>query len=96
MNRFAHIGDCHIGAWRDQKLRDLNLSAFENALDSCVQENVDFVIVSGDLFDATLPDLVIVQKAVEKIKEVKDKGIQFYLTYGSHDFVLILYRWLIY
>ena len=86
MSRFAHIADCHIGAWRDQKLRELNLSAFENALDRCVQENVDFVIISGDLFDATLPDLVVVQRAVQKIKEVKDKGIQFYLTYGSHDF----------
>ena len=86
MSRFAHIADCHIGAWRDQKLRELNLSAFENALDRCLQENVDFIIISGDLFDATLPDLEVVQRAVEKIKEVKDKGIQFYLTYGSHDF----------
>ena len=24
MSRFAHIGDCHIGAWRDQKLRQKN------------------------------------------------------------------------
>lgn len=85
MGRFAHIGDCHLGAWRE-KLREFNLFAFENALDKCVQENVDFIIISGDLFDATLPDLVLVQRAVEKIKEVKDKGIQFYLTYGSHDF----------
>ena len=86
MGRFAHIADCHLGAWRDQKLRELNLIAFENAFDKCMQENVDFIIISGDLFDATLPDLALVQRAVEKIKEVKDRGIQIYLTYGSHDF----------
>ena len=86
MARFAHFGDTHIGAWRDQKLKEMNMQAFIKALDECVEAKVDFVIIAGDLFDTTLPDLVLVQKAVEKIKEVKDKGIEFYLTYGSHDF----------
>ena len=86
MGRFAHLGDCHLGAWRDQKLKEINLSAFIQALDDCLSEKVDFIIISGDLFDTTLPDLAIVQKAVEKIREVKDKGIPTYLTYGSHDF----------
>ncbi len=86
MARFAHLGDAHIGAWRDQKLKEMNLQAFVKALDECVTANVDFIIIAGDLFDTTLPDLNLVQKTVEKIKQVKDKGIQFYLTYGSHDF----------
>jgi len=86
MHRFAHLGDAHIGAWRDQKLKEMNLEAFIKALDECVNANVDFIIIAGDLFDTTLPDLNLVQKAVEKIKQVKDKGITFYITYGSHDF----------
>jgi len=86
MGRFAHFADCHLGAWRDPKLKELNLNAFIKTLDCCVSEKVDFIIISGDLFDTTLPDLAIVQKAVEKIKEVKDKGIPTYLAYGSHDF----------
>ena len=55
-------------------------------MDSCVDQKVDFIIISGDLFDTTLPDLSIVKIAVDKIKEVKDQGIPFYITYGSHDF----------
>lgn len=86
MGRFAHFGDCHLGAWRDQKLKEMNLTAFIQTLDGCVREKVDFIIISGDLFDTTLPDLSIVQRAVEKIREVKDQGISIYLTYGSHDF----------
>ena len=86
MGRFAHFGDCHLGAWRDPKLKELNLSAFVKAVDCCLAEKVDFIIISGDLFDTTLPDLAIVQKTVEKIREVKDKEIGVYLTYGSHDF----------
>lgn len=84
--RFAHFGDCHIGAWRDNKLKDLNLQAFIKTLDSCVDQKVDFIIISGDLFDTALPDLSIVKKAVDKIKEVKDQKIPFYINYGSHDF----------
>jgi len=86
MGRFAHFGDTHIGAWRDQKLKEMNMQAFIKALDVCVEEKVDFVIIAGDLFDSTLPDLALVHKTAEKIKEVKDRGINFYLTYGSHDF----------
>jgi len=86
MGRFAHFGDCHLGAWRDQKLKDLNLEAFLKALDGCLEEKVDFIIISGDLFDTTLPDLNLVKKAVEKIRALKDQGIPIYLTYGSHDF----------
>ncbi|MCW4031145.1 MAG: DNA repair exonuclease [Candidatus Bathyarchaeota archaeon] len=84
--RFAHLADCHIGAWRDKKLKELNLQAFITALDCCVDKKVDFIIISGDLFDTTLPDLSIVKKAVDKIKEVNNQGIPFYITYGSHDF----------
>jgi exonuclease SbcD len=84
--RFAHLADCHIGAWRNKTLKELNLKAFITALDSCVEQKVDFIIISGDLFDTTLPDLSIVKKAVDKIREVKDRGIAFYVTYGSHDF----------
>ena len=86
MGRFAHFGDAHIGAWRDQKLKDMNMQAFIKAVDECVGAKVDFIIIAGDLFDTTLPDLALVQKTVEKIREAKDKGIEFYLTYGSHDF----------
>ena len=86
MGRFAHFSDCHLGAWRDEKLKEMNLISFVKAVDCCLAEKVDFIIISGDLFDTTLPDLAVVQRAVEKIREAKDKGITIYLTYGSHDF----------
>ena len=66
--RFAHLADCHIGAWRDKILKQLNLKVFLTALDLCIDKKVDFIIISGDLFDTTLPDLTIVKKAVDKIR----------------------------
>jgi exonuclease SbcD len=86
MHKFAHMSDCHIGAWRDEKLRDLNLQAFEKAIDLCVEEKVDFILISGDLFDSNIPDLYQVKRSVEKLRLAKDKGINVYLIFGSHDY----------
>ncbi|MHA1916870.1 MAG: metallophosphoesterase family protein [Candidatus Ranarchaeia archaeon] len=84
--RFAHIADCHIGAWRDKTLRELNIQAFEKALDTCVEQKVDFIILPGDLFDTNIPNLESVKRTALKMKEVKDKNIPLYVIYGSHDF----------
>jgi DNA repair exonuclease SbcCD nuclease subunit len=86
MFRFAHIADCHLGAWRDARLRELNLEAFVRALDLSVQEKVNFIIVSGDLFHVNIPDLNLVKTVVEKFREIREKGIEIYMVYGSHDY----------
>jgi DNA repair protein SbcD/Mre11 len=86
--KFAHITDCHIGAWRNPKLRDLNLKAFEEAILNCIDAAVDFIVISGDFFDANIPQLGPVKKAVQLIRLAKSHGIQTYMIYGSHDFAM--------
>ena len=86
MYKLAHITDCHLGAWRNPKLRDLNLKAFEQAIDKCIDESVNFIIITGDFFDINIPDLAPVKRSVEIMKKAKDNGIEIYLIYGSHDF----------
>ncbi|MBI2085475.1 MAG: DNA repair exonuclease [Candidatus Aenigmarchaeota archaeon] len=86
MPRFAHISDCHLGAWRDKTLRQLNLNAFMKAMDTCAEKNVDFILICGDLFDKNIPDLDIVEQAARKMREIRSKGIEIYVIYGSHDY----------
>jgi len=86
MYKFAHIADCHLGAHRDPILRKLELSAFEKVMRKCIEEEVDFIIISGDLFHSNLPDMRVVNQAVRRMKEVRDHGIPIYLIYGSHDY----------
>jgi DNA repair protein SbcD/Mre11 len=86
MFKFAHLADCHIGANRGPVLEKLELAAFNKAMDICMQERVDFVLISGDLFHANLPDMYVANEAVKKMKEVKDAGIPVYVIYGSHDY----------
>ena len=84
--KFAHLADCHIGSWRDPKLRDASTLAFEKAIDKCLEENVDFILVAGDLFNTSLPSIDGLKVVVSKLKEVKDNGIGVYMVAGSHDF----------
>jgi DNA repair protein SbcD/Mre11 len=88
IKKFAHITDCHIGAWRNPKLRDLNLKAFEDAIMACIDAKVDFIVISGDFFDANIPQLGPVKKAVQLISLARSYGIQTYMIYGSHDFAM--------
>jgi DNA repair protein SbcD/Mre11 len=84
--KYAHLADLHLGSWREPKMKELSLKSFNNALDKCVELNVDFILFSGDLFDTALPSLDLLKEVTKKIKEVNDKGIRFYVIAGSHDF----------
>lgn len=84
--KFAHLADCHIGSWRDPKLREVSVKAFIKAIDSCIEKQVDFILISGDLFNTSLPAIDKLQVTVQKLKELKDMNIPVYMIAGSHDF----------
>ena len=84
--KFAHIADCHIGSWKDQKLRDISLKAFTKAIDKCIQEQIDFILIAGDLFNTSLPAVDRLKTVTYKLKQLKDKNIPVYIIAGSHDF----------
>ena len=85
--KFAHLADSHLGAFgKNPALRDLNLKAFEKAIKKAIEENVDFILIAGDLFHNPIPDMNIVKNAVEILRMAKNKGIRIYVIYGSHDF----------
>jgi exonuclease SbcD len=84
--KFAHIADCHIGSWRDPKLKDVSTTAFNKAIDKCIEENVDFILISGDLFNTSLPRIDSLKAVVITFKQLKDKNIPVYVIPGSHDY----------
>ena len=84
--KFAHIADVHLGNWRDPKLKDLVAKSFIKSIDKCIEERVDFVIVSGDLFHTALPSIDYIKLVIKKLKELRDANIRFYYIAGSHDF----------
>ena len=86
MVKFAHLADCHVGGWREPVMRELNHQAFCVAIDSCISEVVDFVIIAGDLFHTAFPAVESLALVTRKLKCLKDKSIAVYAIPGSHDF----------
>lgn len=84
--KYAHIGDCHIGSWVDPKMRHLNSEAFSRAVDKCIAEKVDFILLTGDLFNSSLPAIDSLKTTVKKLRSIKNHGIPAYIIPGSHDF----------
>ncbi|MDO8655913.1 MAG: metallophosphoesterase, partial [Nanoarchaeota archaeon] len=84
--KYAHLEDLHLGSWREPKMRDLSIKAFLTAVDQCIQNQVDFILFAGDIFNTSLPSLDTLKIVTKKIKELKDKNIPLYVIAGSHDF----------
>lgn len=84
--KFAHLADCHIGSWRDPRLRDTSTIAFCRAADKCITEKVDFILIAGDLFNTSFPRLDNLKAAAAKFRQLKDLGIPVYIVPGSHDY----------
>ncbi len=86
MVKFAHIADVHLGGWRQPEMQALNLAAFQQAIDTCISEKVDFIIFAGDLFDTAIPSIDTLKEAMSEFKRIHSAGIRCYLVSGSHDY----------
>ena len=84
--KFSHLADCHIGSWREPRLRDISIKAFEKAISISIEENVDFILIAGDLFNTSMPSIDKLKETVLQLKILKDKEIPVYAIAGSHDY----------
>ncbi len=84
--KFAHLADCHLGSWRQKELQELNFKSFQKALEICIQEKVDFILIAGDLFDSAYPPIEILKQTFAEFRKIKEAGIPVFIIAGSHDF----------
>lgn len=84
--KFAHMADCHIGGWPDQKLKELGIEAFKKAVGICIKEHVGFILISGDLFNTALPQIELIREVAKTLNKVREHDINVYVVPGSHDF----------
>ncbi len=83
----AHLADTHLGKrqyhleWREQDFYD----AFTYAIKQAINEHVDAIIVSGDMFDTYKPPNRAIKIARDTLKRAADKGIRIYSILGEHD-----------
>ena len=86
MVKFAHIADCHIGGWSELKLKELGMQVFSKTIKICVEKQVDFVLIAGDLFNTALPSIDLIKQVALDLRKLKNNKIPVYLIAGSHDY----------
>jgi exonuclease SbcD len=86
MVKFAHISDVHLGGWKQQPMQELNFQSFQKAIEICISRKVDFVLISGDLFDSAYPSIDILKETFAIFKKLKEAKIPCFLIAGSHDY----------
>ncbi|WP_136687491.1 DNA repair exonuclease [Halorhabdus amylolytica] len=87
MTKLLHLSDTHLGnrQYGSDTRRDDFTRAFEGAIDRALEEDVDAVIHTGDLFHRRTPSLPIVTDCIEILRKLADADIPFYGIVGNHD-----------
>lgn len=86
MARFAHISDAHLGGWKQGVLQELNFQSFRQIIDICIKERLDFILISGDLFDSAYPPIDTLKETFHEFKKLKEAKIPCFIIAGSHDY----------
>ncbi len=94
--RFVHAADLHldspfagIGAAIPPALRDMLLTAtfdaYDNLIGLCIREQVDALLIAGDVYDGADRSLRAQLKFVAGLQRLHEAGIRSFVCHGNHD-----------
>ena len=93
--RFIHAADVHLDsplrslALRDPGLADLignaTRRAFVRIIDLCLDEQVDALLLAGDLYDGDQTSMKTARFLAEQIRRLHEAGIRVFVIRGNHD-----------
>ena len=93
--RFVHAADLHLDSpFKGLKrvapeigeiLRKSTFEAFDAIIDLCMNEEVDALLVAGDVFDSADRSLAAQLRFVDGLRKLEAAGIQSFVCHGNHD-----------
>jgi exonuclease SbcD len=91
MLRLLHTADVHLGARhadlgdRAAAQRERQFAAFVATIDLAIAEQVDLVLIAGDLFDSNVQPRRSVERVAGQLRRLVDSRIRTVITPGTHD-----------
>ena len=95
MIKFIHVADIHLdsslrglksyeGAPVDS-IRGATRQAFKNIVELAISENVNFVLIAGDLYDGDWKDYHTGLFFASEMTKLREANIKVYIVSGNHD-----------
>lgn len=93
--RFVHTADIHLDsplrslALRDEALAEMigtaTRAAFARIIDLCLEENVDALLIVGDLYDGAQTSMKTAAFLASQLARLDEAGIRAFIVRGNHD-----------
>lgn len=93
--RFIHTADLHLDSpFRGlshlpkslfQRLRESTFAAFQKLVDAAIEKKVDFLLISGDLFDGEDRSIKAQARLRKQLQRLEENGISVFMIHGNHD-----------
>ncbi|MFW6056146.1 MAG: metallophosphoesterase family protein [Chloroflexota bacterium] len=93
--RFIHCSDLHldspfrglsnVNAEVSAALNEATFRAWENIVDLAISEQVDFVVIAGDIYDSRDRSLRAQLRFRDGMKRLSDACIPSFIAFGNHD-----------
>ncbi|PAV29307.1 DNA repair exonuclease [Virgibacillus profundi] len=94
---FIHAADLHLDSPFKglanlpehifQDIRESTFTALDRLVKTAIAKKVDFVLISGDLFDNEKQSLKAQIRLRHAFESLKEYHINVYLSYGNHDYI---------
>ncbi|EJG07252.1 metallophosphoesterase [Methanofollis liminatans DSM 4140] len=92
---FIHTADLHLGSpltgiramdeSMAEKLIQASYCAFDRIVDLAIRDEVDFVLIAGDLYDSQRQQIYEQLKLLHALERLNGHGIMVYIVCGNHD-----------
>jgi len=94
--RFLHAADLHLGAplkslgdaiGDSERIRFQSLvnEAFNRLVQTAIDEQVDFVVLAGDIYDTAERDPGAQRRFLLGLRRLTESGIRVFMVHGNHD-----------
>ncbi|MFI5705520.1 exonuclease SbcCD subunit D [Streptomyces xanthochromogenes] len=84
--RFLHTSDWHLGRrFHGEDLTDIQRKVIDHICATARAENVDALLIAGDIYDRAIPSLDAVRLFSHALEQLPDLGIPTIVISGNHD-----------
>jgi DNA repair exonuclease SbcCD nuclease subunit len=100
--KFVHAADIHLDSpmkgLRDypgapiDAIGELTRQAFESLIDLCLVEEIDLLLIAGDLYDGDWKDMKTGLYMRSQLQRLRDADIEVVLINGNHDAASVITR----